>query len=133
MLSSFFVGKRNVAVRSRHLLMSPLSDLTLRQKPVGGSSPCEKGRGDPRSRGRPKRRSRGARWLDPASAMPSRIFSQTPGTPLFRHSLCTLLSLFFFLPGLHTTDDVSEGLASKTLNILRNSKSYMPAPVSPKK
>lgn len=55
LLSYFFVGKGNIAIRRRHLLTFPLSDLILRQKPEGGSSPCKKGQGDQRSRGWPKR------------------------------------------------------------------------------
>jgi len=65
-----------------------------------------------------------AAWIQPEPCPPARLCSAT---------VCTLLSLFFFLPGLCTTDNVNEGLPSETLNILRNSKSYTPAPASPKK
>lgn len=131
-LSSFFVGKGNIAMRSRHVLMFPLSDLTLGQIPVGGSCPCKKGRGDQRSRVSLRGEAVGlAGYIQLEPCPPAS--SPKLRTPLFRHSLCTLLALFFFLPGLHTTDNVREGLASKALNILRNIISYMPAPVSPKK
>lgn len=90
---SFFVGKGNIAIRSRHVLMFPLSNLTLGQIPVGGSCPCKKGRGEQRSRVS-LRGEAGACWLHPAWTTPSRIFSQTPHTsvpPQALHAACPFL------------------------------------------
>lgn len=94
-LSSFFVRKGNIAIRSRHVLMFPLSDLTLGQIPVGGSCPCKKGRGEQRSRVSLRGEAVGlAGYIQLEPCPPKCIFSQTPHTsvpPQALHAACPFL------------------------------------------